>query len=169
MLEIGTQRRPELYSLTQTSFPTLAPRSQAIEVRERLDAFGGTVLPLSQNEVERVVELIRTAAPQSVAISLVFSYVNDHHEANLAQAIRSALVELAVYVSSEINPESGEYARTNTTVAAAYVGLVIDHYMAALEEGLERAGISAPLMWIRVQFSHPRRSRDRSRLSDRTV
>ena len=101
--------------MTQTSFPALAPRSQAIEVRERLDAFGGTVLPLSQNEVERVVELIRTAAPQSVAISLVFSYVNDHHEANLAQAIRSALVELAVYVSSEINPESGEYARTNTT------------------------------------------------------
>ena len=60
-------------------------------------------------------------------------------------------------------------ARTNTTVAAAYVGPVIDHYMASLEEGLDRVGISAPLMLICVQFSHPRRSRDRSRLSDRTV
>ena len=64
VLEIGTQRRPELYSLTQSRPRPLAPRSQAIEVRERLDAFGGTVLPLSQDEVQRVLTAIRTAAPQ---------------------------------------------------------------------------------------------------------
>jgi N-methylhydantoinase A len=81
VLEIGTQRRPELYSLTQTRPAALAPRSQAIEVRERLDAFGGVVAPLSQDEVRRVMETIRTAAPQSVAISLLFSYLNDRHEA----------------------------------------------------------------------------------------
>jgi len=149
LLEIGTQRRPELYSLTQTRPAALAPRSQAIEVRERLDAFGTVVAPLSQKEVHRVVETIRTAAPQSIAISLLFSYLNDRHEAQLAQAIRDAFPDLPVYVSSEINPEIGEYARTNTTVAAAYVGPVIDHYVASLEEGLARAGFSAPLMLMR--------------------
>ena len=46
-------------------------------------------------------------------------------------------------------PEIGEYARTNTTVAAAYVGPVIDHYVASLEEGLARIGLSAPLMLMR--------------------
>ena len=149
VLEIGTQRRPELYSLTQKRTPALAPGSQAIEVRERLDAFGGTVLPLLQVEVTRVLETIRSAAPQSVAISLLFSYLNKSHEAALAQAIRETFADLPVYASCEINPEIGEYARTNTTVAAAYVGPAIDHYIASLQDGLERAGFRAPLMLMR--------------------
>ena len=146
VLEIGTQRRPKLYSLTQTRLGALVPRSQVIEVRERIDAFGDVALPLAAPELERIGVLVAALAPELIAISLLFSFVNAAHENELAEYLAAAAPGTPIYRSSEINPQIEEYARANTTAAAAYVGPVIDRYVAKLEAGLRDLGFASPLM-----------------------
>ena len=43
-------------------------------------------------------------------------------------------------------PEIREYERTSTTVVNAFVKPVVDRYLAAVEDGVKRIGIGAPLM-----------------------
>ncbi|MGE0714667.1 MAG: hydantoinase/oxoprolinase family protein [Alphaproteobacteria bacterium] len=149
VMEIGTQRRSQLYALTAEKPPPIVPRSQAVEIAERIDAFGDVVDPLTDAEVARAIAALRAMRPDSVAIMLLFSFMNDAHERRLADAIPAALPGVPVYLSSEINPQIEEYVRANTTVAAAYVGPAVDGYVTALEDGLRRIGFSAPLMLMR--------------------
>ena len=149
VLEIGNQRRPKLYSLTQTRAAPLVPRSQVIEVRERIDAFGAVVLPIAAEELKRIAGVIAALAPDAVAISLLFSFVNAMHEKELADYLAAAMPGTPIYRSSEINPQIEEYVRANTTAAAAYVGPIVDRYVAQLETGLHSLGFASPLMLMR--------------------
>jgi len=146
VLEIGTQRRPKLYALTQTRAAPLVARSRVMEVHERIDAFGGVVEPLTSAEVQRIVDAATADAPDAIAISLLFSYLNRDHEAALAAALRGALPGVGVYPSFEINPQIEEYPRANTTVAAAYVGPAVEAYVGALEAGLDDIGLSSLML-----------------------
>ncbi|MFP5406203.1 MAG: hydantoinase/oxoprolinase N-terminal domain-containing protein, partial [Gammaproteobacteria bacterium] len=58
VLEIGTQRRPELYSLTQRRPPPLLARSNVVEVVERLDSTGQIVCPLTRAEAARAADAV---------------------------------------------------------------------------------------------------------------
>jgi N-methylhydantoinase A len=149
VLEIGNQRRPKLYSLSERPRSPLIPRSRVVEVAERMDAFGEVVTPLSDSETERVVQQLVSMNPEAIAVSLLFGYQNSAHESALARRIRLALPNVPVYVSSEINPQVDEYLRTNTTCAAAYVGPEIDAYLTSLEGALKDAGLKTPTMLMR--------------------
>jgi N-methylhydantoinase A/oxoprolinase/acetone carboxylase beta subunit len=65
--------------------------------------------------------------------------------AEVADAVRAALPDVAVSVSSEILPEIKEYPRTSTTVINAYVQPVVRAYITALDARLRALGIDAPL------------------------
>ncbi|MBA2677075.1 MAG: hydantoinase/oxoprolinase family protein, partial [Ktedonobacteraceae bacterium] len=71
---------------------------------------------------------------ESIAISLLFSFANPQHEQIVAEAARST----GVYVSAscEVLPEFREYERTSTVVLNAYVGPLIDRYLARVEQSL---------------------------------
>ena len=149
VLEVGSQRRPLLYSLTSPRRDRLVPRSRVVEVRERVASEGDAVLPLSDAEIARVVAEIARHEPESVAISLLFSFMNPAHEARLAAAIRQALPGVPVYLSSEVNPQIQEYPRTNTVAASAYVGPKVQAYVELLLTGLDAIGYRNPLMLMR--------------------
>jgi N-methylhydantoinase A len=149
VLEIGTQRREHNYMLTLQRPPALIPRSRVIEVAERIDAFGAIVEELEEEEIDRIVELLRKLDPDAVAVSLLFSFKNDAHEKRLAEAIRNRLNRAHVYSSCTINPQLGEYLRANTTAAAAYVGPEIDDYIASLGKRLSEISFTSPLMLMR--------------------
>ena len=53
ILVIGSQSRPDLYSLTSRKPEAVVPRSRTIEVDERIDAFGNVVTPLTESEAAR--------------------------------------------------------------------------------------------------------------------
>jgi N-methylhydantoinase A len=149
VLVIGDQMRPELYALTGTKPPPVVPRARTIEADERLDAFGATVTELTEAEAARVADAVATLAPQSVAISLGFSYLNADHELMLERAIRARLSEIPIYLSTRVNPQIEEYPRTNTTAVAAYVGPIIGSYIDLLEGRLAGLGVKAPLRLMR--------------------
>src|SRR5579885_1756091 len=134
VLEIGRQTRPKLYDLRVEKVPPLVPRSRRVEVVERLNERGEVLIPLDEDSVQKALQALREANVEAIAISLLFSFANPEHERRVAEAARA----LDVYVSAsyQVLPEFREYERTSTLVLNAYVGPLIDRYLARLEEAL---------------------------------
>ncbi len=149
VLEIGDQLRPHLYRLSQEKPPPVVPRSRMIEVNERRDAFGKIVVPLTQDEARRVAGELAKLEPEAVSVCLAFSFLDDSHETTLEAEIARVLPGIPVYLSSRVNPQIEEYPRANTTAIAAYVGPVVDRYVATLDQALAVNGVKAPLCLMR--------------------
>ncbi|MBX3031979.1 MAG: hydantoinase/oxoprolinase family protein [Chloroflexi bacterium] len=132
--------RKGLYDLHWVKTTPYALRHDTIGVRERTLADGSIRTPLDAQEIERLVAEVRqrlVAAPgASVAISLLFAYVNDSHERALADALRAAMPDLMVSTSSQIAPIWREYERASTTVMDAYVKPIVRRFANEVQEGL---------------------------------
>ncbi|MFN2599289.1 MAG: hydantoinase/oxoprolinase family protein [Pyrinomonadaceae bacterium] len=131
VIEIGRQARPRLYDFDAVKPPPLVPRAMRFGARERVTASGEILEALGEEEIERLVAEIRSAAPESVAISLLFSFVSPGHEQKIARAISRAL-DAPVSVSHEILPEYREFERTSTVAVNAYLQPLMSRYLERL-------------------------------------
>ncbi len=136
VLHIGNQVRPQTYALFQNKPAPLVDRAMVVEVDERIDAQGGVVRALDARAIADTVARIRELNADAVAISLVFSFLNDNHEAQLAEAIRKALPNCPVYASHHVNPQQEEWPRASTTAITAYLGPIVGRYLDDLETRL---------------------------------
>jgi N-methylhydantoinase A len=134
VLEIGRQTRPKLYDLRVQKVPPLVPRHLRVEVVERLDERGEVMVALDEASLRCALSTLQEAGVKAIAISLLFSFANPLHEQQVAEMARST----GAYVSAscEVLPEFREYERTSTVVLNAYVGPLIERYLARLEEEL---------------------------------
>ena len=145
-IEIGREHRYDMYDLHLRRPAPLAPRRLRFEVNERVLADGSVRMPLDHGDVERVIELLRAAGIEAVAVSLLHSYANDAHEREIGAALRAILPDMAVTLSSEVAPEIREFERTSTTLANAYVQNIARHYLMRLCRRLEEdCGITGAL------------------------
>jgi N-methylhydantoinase A len=138
VLEIGRQNRDDLYALEPTRPAPLVPPERRFEVRERVDHHGAVLIPLDPVHLDRVVEQLLASGAESVAVSLLFSFLNPSHEQQIQERVKALAGEDAPFLSlsSQVLPEFREYERTSTTVINAYVGPLVDRYLANLERGL---------------------------------
>src|SRR5205823_2194886 len=136
VLEIGRQTRPKLYDLKVQKEPPLVPRSLRLEVVERLNERGEVMTPLDEASLKAAIEHMQKENVEAIAICLLFSFTNPEHERKVAEAARSA--GFYVSASSEVVPEFREYERTSTVVLNAYIGPLVDRYLAKLEEVLPK-------------------------------
>ena len=138
LLDIGRQTRPHMFDLFQDYPPALVPRSRRVEVSERITVGGEILIPLSRLEIERVVDCVRTANPQSCAVCFLFAFQNPEHERAVTDELRRSLPDIEVCASFEVQPEFREFERFSTTVLNAYLQPVMDQYMTELDNGLKR-------------------------------
>ena len=94
---------------------------------------------------------LRKQNVESVAISLLFSFVNPAHEQRVAQIVAEEMPGVHISSSHQVLPRSPEYDRTSTTVVNAYVGPLIRGYLQGLENRLREAGYQGALL---VMLSH---------------
>ena len=83
---------------------------------------------------------------ESVAISLIFSFVNPGHEKRVAEIVAEEMPGVQISKSHEVLPRSPEYDRTSTTVVNAYVGPRVTSYLERLVTSLKEAGYRNQLM-----------------------
>lgn len=136
VLELGRQHNPVLYDIFWKKTPPLIPRRRIVEVRERIAADGSVVLPLDPDSVEAAIEKFAALGIESVAICLINSCTNPIHEEAVAVRVRERLGHATVSVSSQISPEWGEYERTSTTVADAFLKPTFTKYISSLQQHL---------------------------------
>lgn len=141
VLELRRSARATLYDLNQDPPAVLVPRHLRLEVTERLDAQGAVVEPLRMEDVDAAIAAIGTAGVEAVAVCLLYSFLNDAHEARVGQRLRQALPGVPVFLSSEVLPEIREFERTSTTAVCAYVGPILASYLARLEAAVASLGL----------------------------
>ena len=80
VIEMRTESRFEQYDLNLNLPEPLLPRQMRFTVTERMDATGNVLIPLDRADVEAVVDRIKTAGFESIAVGLIHGYLNDAHE-----------------------------------------------------------------------------------------
>lgn len=143
ILELRRSSRPDLYDLFQDAPSVLIPRRYRFEITERIDAQGRVIVPLDDDELPAIIEAIREAELQTVAVSLLFSFLNDTHERRIGAALRAALPDVAVYLSCDVLPEIREFERASTTAVCAYVGPLLESYLKRLQTQASELGLPA--------------------------
>jgi N-methylhydantoinase A len=146
VLEIGRERKYDLYDIGIENPPPLVPRNLRLEVIERTHAGGTVDTPLDMENLLQQVDALRAAGVTSVALVFLHAYANPAHEIAAARAIAAHAPELYVTASHEVVREIREYERASTTVASAYIKPIAAGYIAALETEISRLGITAPLL-----------------------
>ncbi|MFS8085300.1 MAG: hydantoinase/oxoprolinase N-terminal domain-containing protein, partial [Acidobacteriota bacterium] len=117
--EIGRQARPEPYNLNAVKPPSLVPSELRFGVIERVAASGDVLESLAEDKIADLMNKLRRAQPESIAVSLLFSFVRPEHEKRIARAL--ALVGVPLSISHQVLPEYREYERTSTVVINAYL------------------------------------------------
>ncbi|MDP6829794.1 MAG: hydantoinase/oxoprolinase family protein [Alphaproteobacteria bacterium] len=141
VLELRRSSRSSLYDMFQDAPGLLIPRYCRLEVNERLDAAGGVVTPLDEGDVEAVIAFARENKIEAIAVSLMFSFLNDVHERRIGELLRAALPDVPVFLSSEVLPEIREFERASTTAVCAYVGPILESYLQRLAGATGEMGL----------------------------
>ena len=141
LLELRRSSRIDLYDLFQDAPSVLIPRRRRFEITERIDARGAVVTPLAEAEVADIAAAIRSAGLDTVAVSLMFSFLNDSHERRLGALLREALPDVAVFLSCDVLPEIREFERASTTAVCAYVGPLLAGYLDRLRRATTSLGL----------------------------
>lgn len=143
LLELGRGRRPSMYD-PQADKPTpQVPRHLRMEVTERVRHTGLVETPLDEDDVRRAVRELKVAAVESIAVCLLYSYLNADHERRIGEIIREEMPDVYVSLSCDVLPEFREYERLSTVVTNSYVGPVVANYLARLRQVLADRGLTA--------------------------
>ena len=134
LVEIGRQDRPSLYDVSVTRPESLVPAELRIGVGARGE------IPTDEALAD-IAASVADLAPESVAISTLFSFADAAREVALEQAI-SAATTASISRSSLVAPEFREFERTSTTITNAYLVPLVADYLRRLGEGVLGAGVT---------------------------
>ena len=145
VLEIGREWRYDLFSLDLEMPNPIVPRHLRFEIKERLDYKGDILVSLDQNELILIAKKLAKLNIRTLAIVFMHSFKNSIHEELAKNIFNKYAPNINLCLSSSVSPEIGEYERTSTTVANAYVQTIFKSYIDALVKGLKKIGIKNDL------------------------
>ena len=148
VLEIGREWRYDLFDLAIEMPPPLAERPVRAEVEERIDAAGNVLQKLEISKVDSIVSEFKKRGVQSIGVCLLHAYQNNNHEIAIRDRLNKIAPEISVSLSSIVSAEMGEYERSSTTIADAYVHPIFKRYIQRLVTALTDMGISRDLLLV---------------------
>jgi N-methylhydantoinase A len=148
-IEIGRQARPRLYDFFFDRVEPLVPAELRFGIEERTAADGKILTPAPSTDLKALLAKVTEKQPESIAISLLFSFANPANELAVAKILNSLNVPLSI--SHRILPEFREYERTSTIVINAYLQPVMKRYLENLERNTsvpQKTGTSSPRIFV---------------------
>ena len=139
LLTIGRQARQELYNLQPSPQAPPVPQQDCLETAGRISPQGELIEPLDEAELQRLADRVAASGARSVAINLLYSYLDDRFE----RAIEGVMPD-GCFVSraSQVLPSVGEYERGLATWLNSWVGPLVEGYIERLQSGLPGARVS---------------------------
>jgi len=145
VVEIGRERKYDLYDVNIARPAPIAPRHLRAEVRERIRVDGSTVTPLDVDGLIEVTRGLVDDGVESVAVVFLHSYRNPAHEEAALAAIERHFPDLPVSLSSAVAPEIREFERASTTLVNAYVKPLAARYLEHMASRIADRGVPARL------------------------
>lgn len=142
VLEIGRERKYELYDLFIQMPVPLVPRHLRREVKERLSEKGEIEVPLDEAALMNEVDDLVAQDVRSIAIVFLHAYADPVHEHRAVELISKKYPDLSITASYDVAPEIREYERSSTTAVNAYIKPLAQEYLDLLSHELEEIGIT---------------------------
>jgi N-methylhydantoinase A len=138
VLLIGRQNRPQLYALHPQIPAPLIPRTLCFEVPERLNHEGDVLTALNIQALDQILDQLVALGVESVAVCLLYSYVNPIHERLIQKRAieRGLFTAEQIALSCDVLPEFREYERASTVALEAFVRPVMARYVGQLRDAL---------------------------------
>ncbi|MGA6949953.1 MAG: hydantoinase/oxoprolinase family protein, partial [Candidatus Sulfotelmatobacter sp.] len=114
----------------------LVPADLRFGIKERTASDGKIMTEPSPADMKSLASQVKAKQPESIAISLLFSFANLENEQGVAEALKPLGIPLSI--SHQILPEFREYERTSTVVINAYLQPIMRRYLENLERRLSR-------------------------------
>jgi N-methylhydantoinase A len=143
LLEIGRQKRPDLYDLQAEKPPVLVSRDLRLEVAERLRHDGSVEIPLDEAAFRAAARTLQAAGVKAVAVCFLYSFLRPAHEEIAARILQEEFPDAFCCVSHQVAPEFREYERLSTTVVNAWLGPIMKGYIEQLAQRLAQLGVTA--------------------------
>ena len=148
VLEIGRHVRKAVYANRAEARALLVPRHLRFGLAERMRADGTPEIALDDAAIAALIERLRAAEPEAVAICLLHAYANPAHEERIAEAVARAMPDVPLSPSHRICPEVREFERTSTTVLNAMLIPIVEGYLRNLRQSLRHLGFAAPIYLV---------------------
>ena len=139
LLEIGDQRRRDLFALNHTAPEKLYQQSFGVD--ERIDADGNVLHPLDENQLRVAANRAIAAGCETAAVAFVNSYRNPHHE-QVAASVLSSFGFSSVTLSSDLTRRIKLLPRAQTAVVDASLTPIIQRFVGNV---VERIGTEQPI------------------------
>jgi N-methylhydantoinase A len=149
--EVQEQSRPHgaaIFDITYDRPALLAPARHTVEVPERVGFDGSVLQPLNEAELRSRLQPLVDSGIESVAVCLLFSFLQPAHEQRVREIVNEVLPGVSVSISSDIIPQLREYYRLSTTVINAYLQPMLARYIANLDDRLNGLGVEASQKYI---------------------
>jgi N-methylhydantoinase A len=126
------------------------PEELIIGIPERVAHDGRIVLPLDESAVIAAgLRLVKRDRVEAMAVSFLWSFVNDSNERRCAEILRGEFPGIPVFVGAELHPVMREYERTTVACLNAVCSGSVDG-IARLETHLRELGLSAPFLVLQA-------------------
>ena len=147
-LQIGRQRKPDLFNLELRKSNPLLPRNVIFEVTERMDYDGSIVVPLNEDEVRQIAGELASRGIKSVGVCFLHSFTNPEHERKAGRIIQEEAPDVMISLSCDVCPVWREYERMNTVAANAYILMVVKDYLERMAKELRDGGYEGLLYML---------------------
>ncbi len=136
-IAIGRQARSRLYDWFAVPRPSIVPPQLCFGVKERTTPEGTVLKRPTAADLDRLCDQISSSGAESIAISLLFSFVDPENERLTASALQR--LGLPLSISHTVLPEFREYERASTVVLNAYLAPKVGSYLRGLEDGIHHS------------------------------
>ncbi len=127
--------------------PPVQPRFR-LEAKERVNYKGEVVTALDEAAALEAVRSLGRRGIESIAVVLLFSFLNSRHEERIAEIIARELPNATVSLSSKVLPQMREFPRLSTTVANAYIAPMMVAYLDALEQRIRERKVTSDALYV---------------------
>jgi N-methylhydantoinase A len=143
--------RMEPFNFTVPYTEPYVPRALTFEVPERVTVSGAVKTPLDEAAVIAILEKVRAAKVEAVAVCFLWSVVNPAHEEAVGRLIEQHLPGVPYTLSHRLNPSIREYRRASSTCIDASLKPLMGAYMRGLEQRLREAGFPGRVLVVTSQ------------------
>lgn len=148
IIELRRSYREHLFDIRLPAPYPIVPRHKRLGVTERIDYLGQVQIPLDEHECRLAAMRLRELDVESVAVCLLFSFMNPEHERRVREILGEELPDVPVTLSCEVLPQVREFERLSTTIVNAYTRPKVERYLKALQERLNSEGFAGELFMM---------------------
>lgn len=146
ILEIARSRMPSSFDFHASKEEPLVPRFRIVEIDARLSASGEVTHLPDEAELAPVAAELTALDVDAAALVLINGYTKPSVERGLADRLAAKVDGLSITSAAAIWPEIREYERTLVACLNAYIQPLMQRYFNGLKTGLERNGVTAPIL-----------------------